>query len=209
MRISSAAMLLLRDGHIQDSNPKLDELYGCSRQTLQGLPFDLLFTSAIDTRVKPGAPFHRVAIRADQTIFEAEVTLLPLEEQQCLALLDLDHFKRIDDQFGHDVGDEVLIAFAGLCQEHARSHDIFARWGGEEFAFLLSRCEMADARLFLEHLAGKLATMRIRGLPDKSRITFSAGLANYPHTETLDSVLKQADSALYRAKANGRARLEQ
>ncbi|QXI26212.1 GGDEF domain-containing protein [Pseudomonas vanderleydeniana] len=258
MRISSAAMLLLRKGRIEDSNPKLGELFGCRREALHGLAFEALFLPGAEPVDPPGTPQHCVAVRADQSTFQAEVVMLELDEQQCLAeirdvsrqktletqlrelahadpltgalnrrafaarfeafrqsfrpscvaLLDLDHFKRINDHFGHDVGDEVLITFTRLCQAHARTGDVFARMGGEEFLFLLPGCELAAAQGFLERLVQEMASLRFRGLPKGTTVSFSAGLADCPPGAELNAVLKQADLALYRAKANGRARVE-
>ncbi|MFF7710909.1 diguanylate cyclase [Pseudomonas sp. NPDC007930] len=259
MRISSAATLLLRHGAIEDSNPKLGELFGCRREGLHGLPFEVLFQPSTEPPpLTPGQPYHRVAVRADHTTFQAEVLLLELDDEQCLAevrdvsrqkkletqltqlanadpltgalnrrafnqrfelarqqpgplclaLLDLDHFKRINDHFGHAVGDEVLMAFARLCQAEARQGDVFARVGGEEFVFLLPGCELADAQGFLARLAEALAGTSISGLPKGLAVGFSAGVTACPAGLALDAALKRADQALYRAKANGRGRVE-
>lgn len=262
MQISSAAMLMVRDGRIEECNTRLSEMFGASRDALQGQYFEQLFYSdgpADDSATFiPGQTQHRIAKRADQSRFQAEVTLLSLGDEQCLAeirdvtrqktmeakltylanidpltnalnrrafaeryeharrkakslclaMLDLDHFKQINDRFGHAVGDEVLATFARLCQAQARQGDLFARIGGEEFVLVLIDCRAADAQLFLAHLRATLAATDITGIPLAHRISFSAGLVDCPEPGKLETVLRLADLALYQAKQNGRDRVE-
>jgi diguanylate cyclase (GGDEF)-like protein len=125
-------------------------------------------------------------------------------EPFCLALLDLDHFKRINDQHGHAKGDQVLKDFAAAALEALRVTDVLARWGGEEFLLLLpnERPDGAQAALLRIStcLQTHLQTPGASGLP----VTFSAGLTDHPAGEPLHETLERADQALYEAKARGR-----
>jgi len=125
----------------------------------------------------------------------------------CIALIDLDHFKVINDSYGHGVGDEVLAGFARTATAVWRGTDVIARWGGEEFLVLLPDVDAAESALRgAERLRTALdgATLCL-GQP-ALRIGFSAGLACHTEHETLASMLERADRALYEAKAQGRGR---
>ncbi|WP_110710035.1 GGDEF domain-containing protein [Salinicola sp. CR57] len=123
-----------------------------------------------------------------------------------LAILDLDHFKRINDRFGHDAGDSVLVTLAGLLKAHQEIGESVCRLGGEEFA-LFSHASPEALAERLERLLGRLlATPLKRGELCLGHVTFSAGIASYPvHSASPDSLLRLADEALYRAKRGGRS----
>jgi diguanylate cyclase (GGDEF)-like protein len=122
----------------------------------------------------------------------------------CLALLDIDHFKRINDTYGHAVGDEVLRNFSKVVQSGLRDTDVLARWGGEEFLVLLNDTSPELANVGLERARMLLAEASlVPSLPDL-RPTFSAGLTAYNMTEALDVCIERADRALYKAKDGGR-----
>ncbi|MBI5926782.1 MAG: GGDEF domain-containing protein [Aquabacterium sp.] len=122
----------------------------------------------------------------------------------CLALLDIDHFKRINDTYGHAVGDEVLRNFAKVVQSGLRDTDVLARWGGEEFLVLLNDTSPEMANVGLERARMLLAEATlVPSLPDL-RPTFSAGLTAYNMSEALDVCIERADRALYKAKDGGR-----
>ncbi len=122
-----------------------------------------------------------------------------------LLMADLDFFKRVNDGFGHDVGDAVLKTFAELVRGACRGGDIVARIGGEEFALLLPMTEPDNARRLADRIRIALHT-RCR-LPDGRGMTCSLGAARYRPPEMLDNLLKRADLALYRAKHEGRDRV--
>ncbi len=122
-----------------------------------------------------------------------------------VAMIDLDHFKRINDSFGHDCGDRVLKAFARAARAVLREDDVVARIGGEEFAVYLPGATLAQARLVCGRLTEALAAQAACEVPKGWRVTASVGLA--PLDGALDAVLKAADTALYQAKAAGRDRL--
>lgn len=125
-------------------------------------------------------------------------------ERGCLALFDLDHFKRINDTFGHAAGDEVLVAFVTLARSIVREEDLVARFGGEEFAILLRGASWGQAQLICERLRAACAN-RIH-LPE-GQVTVSAGIAELDGSAP-ETVIERADAALYRAKRAGRNRLE-
>ncbi len=130
----------------------------------------------------------------------------------CLLLADLDHFKEVNDRYGHAAGDAVLQAAAALLSEFRRGADVPARYGGEEFAVLLPETDARGAVALADRLRAALAERRFRvpGAPSvELRITISVGVAVCtPADESLDAVLRRADAALYRAKEGGRNRVE-
>lgn len=121
---------------------------------------------------------------------------------------DLDNFKSINDRFGHEFGNDVLRAVGGLLTESTRDIDVAARLGGEEFAVLLPETDVAGGEVFAERLREGLAGLGLRS-PDGGplRVTASFGVAAYPPVDTVDDLLRVADSALYRAKATGKDRI--
>lgn len=126
-----------------------------------------------------------------------------------LVMLDLDHFKRVNDRYGHEVGDRVLVAFARVCRQNLREIDLMGRLGGEEFAVLLPDTGGAQAREVVERLLGAVAAVELRvdGRPP-IRMTASAGLAICGEGDgNMDALLNRADAALYEAKRLGRNRL--
>jgi diguanylate cyclase len=126
----------------------------------------------------------------------------------CLAILDIDHFKRINDTYGHGVGDEVLRGFAQAAESVLRETDVLARWGGEEFLVLLNDTQAVQANIGLERLRELLdKTLLVPNLPEL-KPTFSAGLTAYELSEHLHTCIERADQALYRAKSSGRNRTE-
>ena len=118
-----------------------------------------------------------------------------------IAMVDLDHFKRVNDTHGHPAGDRLLVAFSRALRQHFRSADLVFRLGGEEFLVILPGTTPAGALVALQGLRQRWQTMR--PLP----VTFSAGVAGVLDADLSASILA-ADGALYRAKENGRDRLE-
>ena len=122
-----------------------------------------------------------------------------------VAMVDIDAFKKVNDTYGHDVGDQVLQHLAQCMRDCSRSSDILCRNGGEEFAMLLPASSLEDALLVGERLR---ATMATRSNPSGTRVTLSAGAAHWPDTaKSVQAVLKRADEALYQAKHDGRNRV--
>lgn len=126
-----------------------------------------------------------------------------------LIIIDLDHFKQINDRYGHHFGDEVLRHTAKIMQHHTRDTDMLARFGGEEFVLLLPDTDLQAALEVAEKLRTILEQYTIK--PDTQQsitITFSAGLAQWQPEESFDGLYKKADTALYRAKQAGRNRVK-
>lgn len=120
-------------------------------------------------------------------------------------MYDLDHFKRVNDSFGHDAGDYVLRAVTDLVKKNIRTSDVEARWGGEEFMVLMPHSDMQHARNAAEKLRLAIAQYRF----DKvGSLTASFGVAALEPRDDLNSLLKRVDDALYLAKERGRNRVE-
>jgi len=126
----------------------------------------------------------------------------------CIAILDLDFFKKINDTFGHHGGDEVLREFARCAVEQTRPTDCFGRWGGEEFMLVLSETRLEGARVRGERLRGATEQLEFSGLNPGVTLTVSIGISQYRPGEDIEQTQKRADEALYRAKMNGRNRVE-
>lgn len=126
----------------------------------------------------------------------------------CVAVIDLDHFKRVNDSFGHDVGDEALRIFAREGKAILRKSDWLARWGGEEFLLAFVQCSMPGASDALERLRARLQLPEAWQSCPEARVTFSAGLAMCVQGQSVGELVKRADAALYEAKRKGRNRTE-
>ncbi|MDP4944590.1 MAG: diguanylate cyclase [Alishewanella sp.] len=124
----------------------------------------------------------------------------------CLALIDVDHFKRVNDQLSHAVGDEVLKRLAEVLKQQCRTVDLLARWGGEEFVVLLPDTSLQDASEVCERLRHKVEKLNFTDLAADLHITISIGLTTNNKLE-LPQLLVSADKALYNAKKLGRNRL--
>jgi diguanylate cyclase (GGDEF)-like protein len=118
-----------------------------------------------------------------------------------LALIDIDHFKQVNDAYGHDVGDTVLKELSGELTRVFRSSDYIARWGGEEFLVAMTNSDLAASTAVLERLRSEIADSCAFSVPS---ITLSMGAAQWHTDMDLETALKQADTALYGAKGGGR-----
>jgi diguanylate cyclase len=134
-----------------------------------------------------------------------ELAALAAGQQHGLALIDLDHFKRINDTYGHAVGDRVLQTFASVAQACLRDGDILARYGGEEFVLLLPNTDVDQFSACCERLREAFAQAEPVGVL-VSGISLSAGMTLLSANDALDEALLRADQALYRAKHDGRNR---
>lgn len=123
----------------------------------------------------------------------------------CIAIFDLDHFKAVNDKYGHAFGDQALIEIAAVTKKQLRgSFDRPARWGGEEFALLLSNVTEEDARLACERLRAAIERRVISFQGKTARVTASFGVAPLSTEGGLDASLEAADAMLYEAKKSGR-----
>ena len=121
-----------------------------------------------------------------------------------LVIADLDHFKSINDSFGHASGDRVIEAFAGFLRDAAADHHVAGRVGGEEFAIILPGTNLAAARLFAEGTRSAFGALPVDGLPPEHRCTASFGVAECHQGEGFSDLMRRADEALYQAKNGGR-----
>ncbi|MGE5477282.1 MAG: GGDEF domain-containing protein, partial [Bacteroidales bacterium] len=140
----------------------------------------------------------------------AQATAIARRQHRPLAVLmiDLDHFKAINDTHGHAAGDETLKMLVGLCRGTLREGDILARYGGEEFCVLLPETDLATAAQVAERLRLAVATARVTGPEAPFGVTASFGVATWDESEeTIEHALNRADQALYQAKAGGRNRV--
>lgn len=138
----------------------------------------------------------------------ARASRIPVTGISCI-MIDIDHFKRINDTLGHPAGDTVLIETAALLLAERRQYDEVARYGGEEFAILLPETSLEDATRIAERLRARIAEQEIRIGGKKTRVTASFGVASFPAPKihTIGDLLKAADEALYAAKYGGRNRV--
>lgn len=125
-----------------------------------------------------------------------------------LIMFDLDHFKVVNDRFGHNFGDEVLKETVARCSVCLRNTDLFARWGGEEFIILLPHTGLDEASGVAERLRESLASCEIRHGETSTLVTLSGGVVQWQTGQSLDQMISCADAALYAAKRNGRNRFE-
>jgi two-component system cell cycle response regulator len=119
-------------------------------------------------------------------------------------MFDVDHFKKINDMYGHDVGDEAL---REVTRAATIGNAILGRLGGEEFAILLENTALPEAVALAEHLRKNLAALRFEAAPKRLTLTCSFGVSEWRRGDTIDTLLKRADTALYEAKNSGRNRV--
>ncbi|WP_440905488.1 ABC transporter substrate binding protein [Catenovulum sp. SX2] len=127
------------------------------------------------------------------------------DKELSLVLLDIDYFKRINDNYGHDEGDRILIALAKTLDEGIRPTDFLYRWGGEEFLLLFPNTSSLDTTSLCKRLQSMTSNILVA---NEYSVTFSAGIAQLTKDESSADLLKRADEALYQAKGNGRNRVE-
>ena len=124
-----------------------------------------------------------------------------------LMILDLDHFKQVNDTHGHDVGDEVLRAVATCLRGMTRYHDVVARLGGEEFAVVTPNMDAESLGRFAERIRRAIANMSVLSGNVRLKVTTSVGLAVWDHKESAEDFYRRADRQLYEAKKQGRNRV--
>ncbi|WP_455597729.1 GGDEF domain-containing protein [Acinetobacter pecorum] len=141
---------------------------------------------------------------------ERSIHQWPRHASSCLLMFDVDHFKNINDSYGHDVGDRVLQLIAEVTRKEMRHSDVLARFGGEEFIALLEDTQLQDSLVIAERIRCAIQKQYIYVKPNHAiRFTISIGIAELEsHTQTLEDLIKQADIALYQAKKTGRNRIE-
>jgi diguanylate cyclase (GGDEF)-like protein len=126
----------------------------------------------------------------------------------CLIMVDLDHFKRVNDTYGHIAGDDVLVKLAGLTQNLLRAEDVFARYGGEEFGIIARGITLQQGGMLAERLRQRVEESAIDAAGHVLKVTLSLGVAVWqPHMDVPEKLVEAADLALYQAKHGGRNRV--
>ncbi len=129
-------------------------------------------------------------------------------ENLSVVMLDLDHFKQVNDTYGHSAGDKVIKATAHLLRQRLRKTDAVGRYGGEEFVAVLPRCSGEEAQILMDDVRQRLRDITFSADQRNFNVTLSAGIAAYrPGVERAEQLLQEADAALYRAKGEGRNRI--
>lgn len=165
------------------------------------------------------ATIERLAIIDDLTqVFNRRQMYKILEHQKALVdrgihpfsicIFDLDHFKRVNDTYGHSAGDIVLRTIAQETQRNLRNIDHIARYGGEEFILILTNVEKDQAMLCADRIRKMVKKIVFENMPPDFRMTISVGVTEFQQSEVIQQAINRADTALYRAKANGRDRVE-
>lgn len=132
----------------------------------------------------------------------------------CIALLDIDLFKSINDRWGHAAGDAVLLRFSTIARENLRTVDLLGRWGGEEFLVAFPDTSIDHAAMALQRIREALASAEFAAIDRELQVTFSAGLVMLDAVDpactqdVITAAVERADHAMYRAKTNGRDRTE-
>lgn len=185
-----------------DGDGRIEGVLSVSRDVTEQVAEEERLQAAALTDALTGLPNRR----AFQSLVDSRRVEIAEAGRDCIALLDMDHFKRINDSWGHDVGDKVLCGFAAVARRELRQKDLVARLGGEEFAILFPDTSLIQAMQICERLRGQVAgTMLVQSLP-QLRVTVSGGVAALG-PEGLERALKVADEALYTAKRSGRDQL--
>ncbi len=146
--------------------------------------------------------YNKRALDEFMNIKEAE--FVRYEHNYSIVMFDLDFFKNVNDTFGHDAGDAVLFAFAGIMKKEARSVDIVGRFGGEEFMAILSETDIKGGAIFAEKVRKHVQKARLMYKGERIELTVSSGVSERKTQASLDNVVKTADDRLYKAKETGR-----
>ncbi len=132
---------------------------------------------------------------------------LAIRHQKSLscAMLDIDFFKHVNDTYGHNYGDKVLVTLAKVCKKQLRKTDLLARFGGEEFCFLFPETDIKSAAIITERLRNSISKLEFDSEKDRFSITVSIGVSNLLNSnDNMEDMLKRSDDSLYKAKENGR-----
>lgn len=199
-----SAQVIWLGSHINRLRHEVIERNRALKGTMAELHEALDTIQALATRDELTGLFNR---RHLQTVLAQEVARAERDGQPfSVCLLDIDHFKQINDNYGHEGGDKVLRALAEAVQPNVRSVDCFGRFGGEEFLLILSATSLAGAQVKAEKLRQRIEALRFAEFGDAFRVTVSIGVAESDH-EPSEATLRRADAGLYEAKNSGRNRV--
>ena len=146
--------------------------------------------------------FNHTAIT--QFLDSAVVAALRQDHTVCFAMIDVDHFKSVNDNYGHPVGDQVLLALARVLQQSLRQTDAVGRYGGEEFAVILHDITLKKAEQIMQQLREDFSKVLFHGGDADFSCTFSCGIASFPQMKSAETLREAADKAMYQAKHSGR-----
>jgi diguanylate cyclase len=183
--------------HVRESSSELEEL----RQELAETKRDAM------TDKLTGLANRRCF---DETLIQMTSDARENGEPLCLAICDIDHFKKFNDTHGHQVGDQVLKLMGRILVENVKGSDLPARYGGEEFVIILPETPFTGATIVADHLREKLASRKLARKGSENsygKVTMSIGVTEYLFGESIDDLIKRADSLLYKAKEDGRNRI--
>jgi len=179
------------------------------KQELHQSSQDILKLKAELEEVKKSARTDGLTGLLNRGALNLELSLVcePPHNRTSLVLFDIDHFKQLNDGFGHLVGDKVIQFFAGILKKHSNESIIAARYGGEEFALILKGFDQLEAKVVADKIRIELMNSKLkkRGSEDSiGKITVSAGISGLNNQDTPTSLLERADQALYLSKSGGR-----
>ncbi len=145
----------------------------------------------------------------EEEVFNRILTAKTAKESYSILMIDADHFKRVNDTYGHKTGDKVLIELASTAEKALRDNDIVARYGGEEFVIFLDKANAEKAEVVAERLRQSMSSIVVYSDEgEEVRFTVSIGVSSSDVSDNVDTLIKTADEALYRAKQTGRNRVE-
>ncbi|WHO39816.1 GGDEF domain-containing protein [Sphingobium sp. AP49] len=190
----------------QDDAPALTEVGDVIRSLFAGVHRAATTTQTQMDELQVAAHEDVLTGIVNRRGFLAQIEALPPERRQgSIAIIDIDHFKLVNDRLGHDEGDRLLRAFADRLSAQMRRVDLVARWGGEEFVVFFQDCIEDEACWSLARLAERMRTQPLSEV-DGRAVTFSAGICRWSNGP-VDDALRHADQALYDAKRAGRNQL--
>jgi|TARA_R100001369_G_scaffold31518_2_gene55922 diguanylate cyclase (GGDEF)-like protein/PAS domain S-box-containing protein len=185
---------------ILDNNGDVNNFVSISKDMTQWIEEEMAFREETRKDSLTGALTRRQGERELEHLFASNGDNGPIS----LAIIDIDYFKRVNDTWGHDTGDEVIQLVATAMINSVRSTDFVVRWGGEEFVIVMTQCSPASASIMIERCCNAISKI---SHPKVGVITVSVGLAQKASEEMPHELIKRADIALYQAKAEGRNRI--
>ncbi len=144
----------------------------------------------------------------EEAILKVSTLMIREEKPLSVIMVDIDHFKKVNDTYGHQIGDDILIQFSALLQSRVRKSDIVARYGGEEFLIVLPNTHSRSATLLAQKLCRRVETHDFESHSQHIEITASFGISTSQEAINWEKLVSRADEALYKAKQNGRNRVE-
>ncbi|MES2098336.1 MAG: diguanylate cyclase [Pseudomonadota bacterium] len=209
-RVASSHGTLLQALEAERENAALVQELQQYRHTLETKNASLDSSLRAAARAANRDPLTGLFNRRHVTAFAEPLAALVREgkEEVTLCMVDVDHFKQVNDCHGHPVGDEVLRAVGTLLGARLREGDCLARIGGEEFMIVLRQCDVSRGRRVAESVRHNVAASQIRTAAGEVPITVSLGVAQWAAGESFDALIERADRALYDAKHSGRDRVE-